>query len=168
MTAAARQATVLLVLLIRGPQSVEATPTVRKGAGMSSHANGSFEVRVTPLPKDERVPGLTVGRLALDKEFKGDLEGTSKGEMMTSESGVQGSGGYVAIEQVTGSLLGRRGSFALLHQATMRQGGDFRLSILVVPDSGTAELTGLTGTMTILVEDGRHSYQFDYTLPQAP
>src|SRR5262245_61473332 len=167
MTAGARVATVLSTMLMLGLAGLAAA-TVRKGATMSNQAKGSFEVKVAPLPNDEKVPGLAVGRMALDKEFKGDLEGVGKGEMMTAEASVQGSGGYVAVERVNGSLRGRRGSFSLLHQGTMRQGGDFKLSILVVPDSGTEELAGLAGAMTIIIKDGRHYYQLDYTLPQAP
>src|SRR5262245_13724837 len=155
--------TILCAPLASWPAAAEPT-TVHEGAGMSNQAKGSFEVRITPLSEDEKVPGLAVGRLAFDKQFRGDFEGTSKGEMMTSETSVKDSGGYVAVEQVSGTLRGRRGSFALLHQATMRQGGDLGLSIIVVPDSGTEELAGLTGTMTIIIKDGRHFYQFDYAL----
>lgn len=130
-----------------------------------NQANGTFEVVVKPLPSDEKVEGLKVGRVALDKKFKGDLEGTSRGEMMTADTGVQGSAGYVAIERVSGTLRGRTGTFVLLHQGTMSRGGDFKLSIVVVPDSGTEQLTGLSGAMTIVISDGKHSYGFDYTLP---
>lgn len=132
---------------------------------MMSHASGTFAVKVKPLPSDEKVDGLTVGRVALDKQFAGDLEGTSKGEMMTAETSVKGSGGYVAIERVEGTLRGRTGSFALLHQGTMRAGGDFKLSIVVVPDSGTDQRAGLAGTLAIIIAGGKHSYEFDYTLP---
>lgn len=135
---------------------------------MTSHASGTFEVKVKPLPNDEKVDGLTVGRLSLDKQFKGDLEGTSKGEMMAADTSVQGSAGYVAIERVSGTLRGRSGTFVLLHQGTMHRGGDFKLSIVVVPDSGTGQLASLTGTMAIVIMDGKHSYEFDYTLPEAP
>jgi hypothetical protein len=135
---------------------------------VASHASGTFEVKVKPLPNDEKVEGLTVGRMALDKQFKGDLDGTSKGEMMTASTSVLGSAGYVAIEQVSGKLLGRSGSFTLLHQGTMRKGGEFSLAVAVVPDSGTGQLVGLTGKMTIIIADGKHAYAFDYTLPDAP
>jgi len=135
---------------------------------MANHATGTFEVKVKPLPNDEKVEGLTVGRMSLDKQFKGELEGTSKGEMTTAETSVQGSGGYVAIERVSETLRGRSGTFVLLHQGTMTRGGDFKLSIVVVPDSGTGQLSGLTGTMAIVITDGKHSYEFEYTLPKAP
>ena len=135
---------------------------------MTSHASGTFEVKVKPLPADEKVDGLIVGRMAFDKQFVGDLEGTSKGEMMTAEAGVEGSRGYVAIERVDGTLRGRKGTFVLLHQGTMKRGGDFKLMIAVVPDSGTGQLVGLTGTIAIVINDGTHSYEFDYTLPEVP
>ena len=140
----------------------------QKGAAMTSQASGTFEVKVKPLPADGKVDGLTVGRVALDKQFVGDLEGTSKGEMMTAETSVEGSGGYVAIERVDGTLRGRKGTFVLLHQGTMKRGGDFKILIAVVPDSGTGHLVGLTGTMAIVIKDGKHSYEFDYALPEAP
>ena len=130
---------------------------------MTSRARGTFEVRVTPLPADATVDGLAIGRLAFDKQFVGDLDGTSKGEMMTAATGVEGSRGYVAIERVVGTLHGRTGSFALLHQGTMKRGGDFTLRVVVVPDSGTDQLAGLTGTMAIVVKDGTHSYALEYS-----
>lgn len=160
-----RTAVTTALCLVLGLGSVNAA---EKGAAMTKQASGTFEVKVKPLPGDEKVEGLTVGRLSLNKELKGDLEGTSKGEMMTADTSVQGSAGYVAIEQVSGKLKGRSGTFTLLHQATMRRGGEFDMSIIVVPDSGTGQLVGLTGKMTIIITEGKHSYQLDYTLPDAP
>jgi hypothetical protein len=133
---------------------------------MASHASGTFEVKIKPLPTDEKVEGLTVGRMGFDKQWKGDIEGTSKGEMMTVGTSVEGSAGYVAVEQVTGTLKGRSGSFMLLHQGTM-QGGAFSLTITVVPDSGTGQLAGLTGKLVIIITGSTHSYEFEYTLPEA-
>ena len=156
-------ATVLCLMLGLGPVNAG-----EKGATMAGKASGTFEVKVKPLPGGEKAEGLTVGRLSLDKEFKGDLEGTGKGEMVTTETAVPGSAGYVAFEQVSGKLKGRSGTFTLLHQATMRRGGEFEMSIIVVPDSGTGQLVGLTGKMTIVITEGKHSYQLDYTLPDAP
>jgi hypothetical protein len=135
---------------------------------VTGQARGTFEVKVKPLPADEKVAGLTVGRMSIDKQLAGDIEGTSKGEMMTAGAIVQGSAGYVAIEQVTGTLRGRGGSFTLLHMGTMKQGGEFNLTITVVPDSGTDQLAGLTGKMAIIVADGTHAYEFDYALPGFP
>lgn len=139
-----------------------------KGAPVTGQAKGTFEVKVNPLVEDEKVAGLAVGRFGVTKQLAGDIEGTSKGEMMTADTAVEGSAGYVAVEEVTGTLKGRRGSFKLLHLGTMKRGGSFDLSIKVVPDSGTDQLVGLTGTMAIVIEQGRHSYQLDYTLPPLP
>jgi hypothetical protein len=140
---------------------------IQKGAAVTQ-ASGTFEVKVKPLPSDEKVPGLKVGRLSLDKVFQGDLVGTSLGEMSTAETTVEGSGGYVAIERVNGTLKGRTGEFSLLHQGTMRRGGEFNLNITVVPDSGTGELAGLTGKMTITIDGKKHFYTLDYALPDLP
>lgn len=140
-------------------------PVPAKGTPMTSQATGTFEVKVKPLPEDEKVPGVSVGRMSIDKTFKGDIEGTSKGEMMTAATPVKGSAGYVAVEIVTASIKGKSGTFTLLHHATMKQEGDFRMNIVVIPDSATGELVGLSGKMEIIIEGGKHSYKFDYTLP---
>jgi Protein of unknown function (DUF3224) len=130
-------------------------------AGVSERATGSFDVKVAPVTDaGERV---AAGRLTLEKTFHGDLEGTSLGEMWTADTAVKGSAGYVAIEKVEGTLRGRRGGFVLLHQGTMRRGGEFVLTIVVVPDSGTDQLAGLTGRFEIVVDGGGHRYTFDYT-----
>lgn len=146
----------------------QAASPAAKGKLMTGQARGTFEVKVLPLPEDTKVPGVAVGRFSIDKQFKGDIEGTSKGEMMTAGTAVKGSAGYVAVEVITGALLGRKGSFTLLHQATMKQDGDFKMSLVVIPDSGTGELAGLQGSMTIVIEPGKHSYVLDYTLPPRP
>lgn len=129
---------------------------------MNQRAQGAFDVKLTPNDQGD----VPVGRMTIDKQFHGELEATSKGQMlMASSSTVPASAGYVAIEQVTGTLHGRRGSFYLQHNATMTRGtGD--LTIIVLPDSGTDELQGLQGRMNIIIENGSHSYDFDYTLPQ--
>ena len=151
-----------------GQAGVVATETRQKGAAMTVQARGTFEAKVEQLPNDEKVKGLVVGRLAVTKQFKGDLEGASLVEMMSADTSVQGSAGYVAIEKVTGTLKGRAGTFLLLHQGTMKQGADFKLSVVVVPDSGSGQLTGLSGAMTIIIAGGTHSYELDYTLPAVP
>jgi hypothetical protein len=161
----ARAGRILALCLLAGPSFTRHASA--EAPAMASHASGTFEVKVTPLPADEKVAGLTVGRVAVDKRLLGELEGTSKGEMMTAGPNAEGSGGYVAIEQVEGTLRGRKGTFLLLHQGTMKQNSDFKLTIVVVPDSGTGELAGLTGTMAIIIAGGKHSYEFDYTLPEA-
>jgi hypothetical protein len=134
---------------------------------MTTHASGAFEVKVTPQPQDDKSAGPTVGRISLDKQFHGDLEATSKGEMLAVSTAVKGSAGYVAMEQVSGTLHGRRGTFALQHTGTMTRGAP-TLSVTVVPDSGTGQLVGLSGRLDIQIADGKHSYTFDYTLAENP
>jgi hypothetical protein len=102
--------------------------------------------------------------MTLDKQFHGELEATSQGQMLTAGTTVKGSAGYVAIEKVSGTLHGRKGTFILQHSATMTRGTP-QLSIFVVPDSGTEALTGLGGAMDIVIDKGKHSYVFEYTLP---
>ena len=159
---------VSLGLTVSAHTQTPASRSERKGAAVDTHASGTFEVKTSPLPADEKVEGLTVGRVALDKQFSGDIDGTSKGEMMTAATDVKGSAGYVAVERITGKLKGRSGAFTLLHLATMRRGGDFNMTLTVVPDSGTDQLAGLAGKMKIIIEGGKHSYEFDYTLPEDP
>lgn len=130
------------------------------------HANGAFEVTLTPQTPEENVGDPTVGRMAIDKQFHGDLEATSKGQMLAAMTDVKGSAGYVAIERVTGELHGRRGTFALQHNGMMNRGVP-ELTITVVPDSGTDQLAGLAGRMTIDIVDGKHSYSFEYTLSES-
>ena len=130
---------------------------------MSNRATGTFEVKLNP--QDEGAEAA-VGRMTIDKQFQGDLEGTSKGQMlMAGSESVQGSAGYVAIEKVTGTLNGRRGTFYLQHNATMNRGVG-ELNIVVIPDTGVDQLTGLSGRMNIVIEAGKHSYEFEYELPE--
>jgi len=131
---------------------------------MTEHAKGPFDVKLAPvaLAFDDADDGAARGRMSLDKHFHGDLEASSKGEMLSAMTGTQGSAGYVAIEKVVGTLGGRRGTFVLQHFATMTRGTP-RLEIIVVPDSGTGELTGLGGKMGIVIaEGGKHFYDFEY------
>ena len=130
----------------------------------ADRATGKFDVKVAPLTS-YNADDASMGRMSIDKQFHGDLEATSKGEMLSSMDRVVGSGAYVAIERVTGTLAGRQGAFALYHIGTMDRGKP-QLSIRVVPDSGAGQLTGLTGTMTIDIDAGNHSYGFDYSLPE--
>jgi Protein of unknown function (DUF3224) len=129
---------------------------------MTTRASGTFEVKMSPQVDGEE-GGACVGRMLLDKRFAGELEATSKGQMLAVRTSVEGSAGYVAMELVTGRLGGREGSFVLQHTGTMERGAQ-RLSITVVPDSGTGELEGLAGRMEIDFSGGGHSYAFDYTL----
>ena len=133
---------------------------------MTLHASGPFEVQLSPQkPDNPQAEGAGLGRMSIAKQFHGDLEASSQGEMLAIRTDVADSAGYVAIERVSGALHGRRGSFALQHSSTMQRGVP-RQSITVVPDSGTDELVGLAGSMTIQIADGgAHSYAFDFTLP---
>jgi hypothetical protein len=143
-----------------------ASKALRKDAPMTLHATGAFEVKMTPLPPDDVTgsAGVNISRYGSDKQFHGDLEGTSKGEMLGAGDPAKGSAGYVAIERVTGTLRGRSGSFTLQHSGTMDQ-GKFQLTVTVVPGSGSGALAGISGTMTIIITNGKHSYDFEYTLP---
>ena len=129
-----------------------------------TRASGTFEVKVSPQATDDKGDPL-LGRMSLDKQFHGDLDATSKGEMLSAGTNVKGSAGYVAIERVGGTLQGRKGSFVLQHSGTMTRGVP-QLSISVVPDSGTGQLTGLTGKMNINIVDGKHFYDFEYALAE--
>jgi Protein of unknown function (DUF3224) len=142
--------------------------SVQKLAPMTQYASGPFDVKLIPQKPDSDVAqSANFGRMSIDKLFHGDLEATSKGEMIAAQTEVKGSAGYVAMERVTGTLKGRKGSFVLQHSATMNRGVP-TLSITVVPDSGTDELIGLAGKMNIIIADGKHSYEFNYTLADKP
>jgi hypothetical protein len=128
-------------------------------------ATGSFEVKLTPRQDEEGVGHPNVARMSIDKQFQGDLEGTSRGHMLAAGNPASGSAGYVAMEYVTGKLHGKSGSFALQHTGTMRRGSS-SMTVSVVPDSGTDELAGIDGQMSIVIEGRNHSYEFDYSLPE--
>jgi len=138
----------------------------QKAALVTQHATGEFSVQVTPDGDNDKAPGSTLGRMLLSKELHGDIEGTSKGQMLTVGTDLKGSGAYVAVERITGTLHGRSGSFALQHSGTMSSAGPF-LNITIVPDSGTGQLTGIAGKMNITIANGKHSYDLEYTLPDA-
>jgi Protein of unknown function (DUF3224) len=133
---------------------------------MSHRATGTFEVKLTPQPPDDKSPDSPLGRMTIEKQLHGDLEATSIGQMLTAGTNVKGSAGYVAIERISGTLNGLKGSFILQHNATMTRGTPY-LNIIVVPDSGTDQLTGISGNFNIIINAGKHSYEFDYTLPAA-
>lgn len=149
---------VLLLIGLAVPSMAQKEKTV------AEHAAGAFDVKVAAQGEADKGDGSTLARYSLDKQYHGDLDGTSKGTMLTAGTEVKGSAGYVAMERVTGMLKGRRGSFVLQHSATMTQ-GEPQLSITVVPDSGSGQLVGITGKMNIIIAAGKHSYEFDYTLP---
>lgn len=143
-----------------------AQPTGKTEAMVTGHAKGTFEVKVIPQAADEQAHAAGITRMSLDKQWHGDLEGTSKGEMLSSGSGAKGSSGaYVALETFTGTLAGRSGSFVFQQMGTMARGVP-KLTIAVVPDSGAGQLAGISGTLTLVIADGKHSYDFEYTLPE--
>jgi hypothetical protein len=128
-----------------------------------THASGAFDVALTPVPTTATADVPALGRMTAEKHYHGDLDATAKGEMLSAGTDRKDSAGYVAIEYVSGTLNGRKGTFLLQHDGTLTRGAQ-RLTVTVVPDSGTGELTGLAGTMTIVNDNGQHSYEFDYTL----
>lgn len=143
-------------------QAASASSLARNEFSMS-RATGPFDVKLSP--QDDKTDAA-LGRMTIDKQFHGDLEAVSRGQMLSTSTAMKGSAGYVAIEIVSGTLAGRNGTFALQHSATMNRGVP-SLSILVVPDSGTGQLTGLTGKMNInIAPDGKHTYDFEYALPE--
>jgi hypothetical protein len=133
---------------------------------MPTRAHGTFEVTLVPQALSSVAEGASLGRMSIDKRFHGDLDGTSKGEMLSAGTDVKGSAGYVAIERVQATLHGRSGSFALQHSGIMSRGTP-QLTVTVIPDSGTGQLAGLAGSMAIIIVGGKHSYEFDYSLPEA-
>jgi Protein of unknown function (DUF3224) len=151
-------AVVLLMIGLAVPSIAQKEKTV------AEHAAGPFDVKVEAQGEADKGDGSTLGRYSLDKQYHGDLEGTAKGTMLTAGTDVKGSAGYVAMERVTGTLKGRSGSFVLQHTATMTR-GEPQLSITVVPDSGSGQLAGITGKMNVIIAAGKHSYEFEYSLP---
>jgi hypothetical protein len=134
----------------------------QKETSMMHHAHGTFTVKVQPLTP---APAEGISRFSIDKEIHGDLEAMTKGEMFSAGDAKAGVAGYVAIEVVTGTLSGRRGTFVLQHTATMDQ-NERKMSVIVVPGSGTGELKGISGTFDIQVANGQHSYDLEYKLPE--
>jgi hypothetical protein len=162
-----RRLTILCLTLAQGAAAISQTGKGTPISQTATHATGTFEVKMDPQGPDENAGGAALGRMLLDKQFHGDLEATSKGTMLAAGTTVKGSAGYVAMELVTGTLKGHTGTFVLQHSGTMTRGVP-QLSITAVPDSGTGQLVGLTGKMAINIVDGKHSYNFEYTLPEAP
>lgn len=143
------------------PGGSQIANAAKQEATVTQFARGSFDVKLNPQTPYEEM----IGRMSIDKEFKGDLQGTSRGEMLGVMGTVKGSGGYVAMERVNGNLRGRTGTFVLQHSGANRR-GESQMTVTVVPDSGTAQLEGLEGAMTITVEGGIHLYSFEFSLPK--
>lgn len=157
--------TLLLLALLGGATVQGQTPnTSGKPVTMTRLAKGTFSVKVAPITPADSVDTGGFARFALDKTFQGDLAGTSLGQMLATGDGSSGSGGYVALEKVTGTLSGRTGSFVLMHNGTMTP-ASMDLRIGVVPASGTGELAGISGTFKIIIEGKQHFWELEYTLP---
>jgi len=158
----------LILCLSFGPGALSQNEMTGEGneatePSMTTRASGTFDVKMNPrTPTEGEI--TSIGRMVLDKQFSGDLEATSQGQMLAFRTPVDGSAGYVAMEQVSGTLHGRRGTFVLQHSGSMNR-GEASLTLIVVPDSGTDELEGLSGSMAIVIDEGKHLYDFDYTLP---
>jgi len=136
----------------------------KKEPVMTRHAEGTFDVKMSPPGTDDATAGTAISRFGIDKQFHGDLEGNSKGLMLSAGDPAKGNAGYVAMEQVTGTLAGHTGSFVLQHMGIMENGA-YKLTVIVVPGSGTGQLAGIMGTMNIIIASGKHSYTLEYTLP---
>ena len=152
----------LILIILAAALFSPVTPAQPKETMMPHHARGTFTVDIRPLTP---APAEGLARFSIDKKITGDLEGSTKGEMLSGGDPKQGAAGYVAMEVFTGTLAGKHGSFALQHSATMDQHGN-QMSVTVVPGSGTAELKGIAGRFTIEIANGRHSYDLEYTLPE--
>jgi Protein of unknown function (DUF3224) len=153
------------VCILAGCSLSRNTTDLQMDNQMTKHAGGMFEVALAPQGEQDAAEGTTMGRMSIDKTFHGDLEATSEGEMLSARTTIAGSAGYVAIERVIGTLHGKRGSFVLQHFATMTRGVPHQV-VEVVPDSGSGELAGITGSMTINIVDGKHFYEFEYALDE--
>ena len=156
---------VLLCTSLLFPQAQSQSTGNQKEKTLSAHATGGFDVKLSPLTLSEQSAEAKLGRMSIEKQYHGDLDATAKGEMLTAQSEMKDSGVFVAVERVTGTLNGKHGSFSMHHTGVMDRGKP-DLRITVVPDSGTDELQGLTGTMNIKIDHGKHSYDFEYSLPQ--
>jgi hypothetical protein len=148
----------LCLTVIAAATLAQTAPSTKEA---TMHATGSFDVKIAP--QDDKLSD-GISRMLLDKQYHGDLEGTSKGQMLAVGS-AKSSGVYVAIETFTGTLQGKTGGFSLHHTGIMTKSGP-TLNINVVPDSGTGQLAGISGKMNIIIApDSKHSYEFEYTLP---
>lgn len=157
-------AVALCLLLFVVAAAADEKGPVKKGPVMNELATGTFEVKIVPETVAGKTPTPGMSQMSIDKTFHGDLEGTSRGSMISAGDPKAGEAGYVALEMITGKLKGRSGSFALMHHATM-SGGSGAMEVTVVPGSGTGALKGIEGTFIIHIDNGQHSYDFDYTLP---
>jgi hypothetical protein len=130
---------------------------------MQQTIKGTFEIKGTPLDPSATTTQIGAGRMAFNKTFQGDLQATGVVEMIGLMDRELMSGAYVALERITGTLLGKKGSFCMQHSSTMARGVPEQ-RITVIPDSGTDELKGLSGSMVIDIVEKQHHYTFDLTL----
>ena len=158
-------ATILTLAFASAGFTQSPSPGAAQKESRVTHARGTFEIKLTPQPADDKA-NEDLARMTFEKQIHGDIEGTSKGQMLSAGNST-GSGAYVAIERITGTLQGRSGSFVLQHRGVMTRGVP-ELTITVVPDSGTGQLTGITGNFIIIIANGKHSYDFEYSLPEKP
>ncbi len=154
----------LCLLQAAGTVSAQSAPIASERTQLNQIAKGTFVVKVLPLAFENQPEASSLGRMSIDKQISGDLVATTIGQMLSAGAETKGSAGYVAIERVDGSLHGRKGSFTLQHSGTMNRGTP-SLTVTVVPDSGTSGLVGLIGDFKIIRADGKHSYEFNYSLP---
>jgi hypothetical protein len=150
-------------------QAQNGMATTDRRARVTMHARGTFVVKISPAEASVLGQEAGMGRMTIDKTFSGDIDGTSKGEMLTGGTEATGAMAYVALERVSGTLNGHRGSFLLMHNASMLKSDPASgvMQVTVVPQSGTDELAGLSGKLTITIEAGKHSYNLEYELPSA-
>ena len=151
-------------LFIASLASPQTNPSPMGGTRVNHVAKGEFTVKLLPLAMEGQPEGAKLRRMSIDKTISGDLVAMTTGQMLSAMTNVEGSAGYVAIERVEGSLHGKKGSFVLQHSGTMNRGAPLLL-VTVVPDSGTDELVGLAGEFKIIIANGKHSYEFSYSLP---
>lgn len=156
----------LLCVQLQAIAQPQSTTPAKGSMTMTQIAKGTFVVTLKPLPFEGVDATTKLGRMSIDKQISGDLVATTKGEMLSAMTSTKGSAGYVAVEHVTGTLGGRKGSFVLQHSGTTNRGAP-SLSVTVVPDSGTDELVGLEGSFKIDIVEGKHFYEFQYRLPQS-
>lgn len=154
----------LAALFIFPAQAQTTSPQPNAKEHSIMHVSGTFEVKLAPQTAATGIEAAKLGRMTIDKQFAGELDAHSLGEMLATKTEVEGSAGYVAMERVVGTLQGRKGSFALMHFGVMNRGVP-QLTLKVVPDSGTEELIGINGDMAIEITKGQHFYHFDFTLP---
>src|SRR5262245_19363288 len=160
-----RPSTTAAIVMLGLATSVFAQSAPKGSVAATHHAEGAFDIKLTPMPADDYADGKVLGRVAADKQYHGGLEGSGKGQMLTASGEAKGSAVYVATERITGTLSGHSGTFLLAHRGVMNRGAQ-QLEIEVVPDSGTGGLQGIAGKMSITIApDGKHLYNFEYTLP---